>query len=111
MKTVILITRDGMGEGPAELTRQLLKKYLDLLGKSPNLPEAICFYANGVKNVVEGSPVLDELRLLLEKGVEIVACSTCLNFYEIIDKVKVGDPGGMPDIIEFQQNADKVITI
>jgi intracellular sulfur oxidation DsrE/DsrF family protein len=75
------------------------------------LPAAICFYTEGVKLVVDGSPVLEQLRSLEEKGVRMVVCSTCLNYYGLDDKLQVGVIGGMNDILEYQWKASKVITL
>lgn len=109
--TLIMITRDGMGEADEELSRKLVKTYLSLLDDNDVLPGAICFYAEGVKLVVEGSPVLDILQSLEKKNVDLVICNTCLKFYDLLDKVQVGIVGGMTDIITAQWKAEKVITI
>jgi selenium metabolism protein YedF len=110
-ETVILITRNGMGEAEAELQQKLIGNYLKLLDQNDVLPAAICFYANGVFLAAEGSPVLESLRSLEAKGVRLILCSTCLNYYNLSDKVQVGIIGGMTDIIEAQRRAGKVITI
>ncbi|NIM94612.1 MAG: hypothetical protein GTO18_13005 [Anaerolineales bacterium] len=107
----VLVTNDGMGTAEQELRHMLVKTYLQLLGEHDMLPSVICFYTEGVKLVVEGSHVLKELKVLEEKGVRLVICNTCLNYYDIVDKVLVGIVGGMADIIEAQWRADKVITI
>ena len=109
--TVILINSDGMGRGDAELQRKLIRTYLTLLIENKYLPTAICFYTEGIRLVVEGSPVLEQLRLLEQAGVRLVICSTCLNHYQLADKVRVGFVGGMNDILEYQWRADKVITL
>ncbi len=108
---VILVTHDGMGQAKADLRHKLMNTYLRLLDESNTLPAVICFLTKGVKLVVEGSPVLEVLKSLEAKGVHLVICSTCLNYYSLTDKVQVGIIGGMPDIIEAQWRADKVITI
>jgi len=108
---LILVTSDGMGNAETPLQHKLLRVYLSLLDENDMLPAAICFYADGVKMVVEGSPVLEELKSLESKGVRLIVCSTCLNYFELIDKVQVGIVGGMTDIIEAQWQAEKVITI
>ncbi len=58
-----------------------------------------------------GSPVLEVLRALENKGVTLTICSTCLNHYGLADQVAVGIAGGMTDIIEAQWRANKVITL
>jgi sulfur relay (sulfurtransferase) complex TusBCD TusD component (DsrE family) len=108
---LILVTNEGMGNTEAELRHKLAGIYLRLLDENDMLPGAICFYADGVKLVVEGSPVLDHLRSLEGKGVHLVICKTCLDYFGILDRVRVGVVGGMPDIIEAQWRAAKVITI
>jgi len=109
--TVILVTRNGMGDAEPALQQKLVTTYFKLLDENNILPAAICFYANGVKLVVEGSPVLASLCSLEAKGVRLVLCSTCLDYYSLADKVQAGIVGGMTDIIEAQRMAGKVISI
>ncbi len=109
--TVIVVARDGMGEAPAELRHRLLKSYLTLLVKNGMLPRVICFYASGVHMVAEDSPVLVELRELEALGVGLVACSTCVSFYGLAERVRAGVVGAMGDILEAQWTADHVITL
>ena len=109
--SVLLITRKGMGEADPELQIKLISTYFRLINEADTLPAVICFYAEGVHLVVEGSPVLDSLRALEAKGVRLIICNTCLNFYNLTDKVAVGITGGMTDIIEAQRRAAKVITL
>lgn len=109
--SALLITRKGMGEADPELQIKLITTYFRLIDESDLLPAVICFYAEGVHLVVEGSPVLDSLRSLDQKGVRLIICNTCLNYYDLTDKVAVGITGGMTDIIEAQRRASKVITL
>jgi sulfur relay (sulfurtransferase) complex TusBCD TusD component (DsrE family) len=109
--TVILVTRDGMGTADTTLQHRLLRTYLTLLIEGNLLPAAICFYTEGVRLVAEGSPVLDLLKTLESKGVQLIVCSTCLNYFGLTGDVRVGIVGGMPDMIEMQMRAEKVITI
>ncbi len=109
--TVILVTNDGMGKADAQLQHTLIAKYFELLAASGDLPNAICFYTDGVKLAAEGSPVLAQLAALEEKGVRLVLCSTCLNHFGLAEKARVGIVGGMGDILEAQVKAEKVITL
>ncbi|HNB54485.1 MAG TPA: DsrE family protein [Anaerolineales bacterium] len=109
--TTLLITTNGMGHAPQELQHKLITTYLKLLNENDYLPNAICFYTEGVRLLVEGSPVLDLLAALEAKGVRLIACSTCLNYFGLTEQVKVGIVGGMTDIIEAQARAEKVITL
>ncbi|HMN12996.1 MAG TPA: DsrE family protein [Bellilinea sp.] len=109
--TVLVFNHHGMGDADNALQLVLAGKYLSLLLEGGLLPGAICFYADGVKMVVEGSPVLEQLHALEERGVRLVVCSPCLNFFGLADKVQAGIVGGMTDIIEAQFKATKVITL
>jgi intracellular sulfur oxidation DsrE/DsrF family protein len=109
--TVILLTREGMGSADATLQHKLLDTYLNLLLKNGSYPNAICFYTEGVRLVVEGSPHLEQLSLLEQRGVRLIICSTCLTYFGLTDKVKVGIVGGMADILEAQTRASKVISL
>ena len=109
--TIILVTNNGMGKADLALQHKLAAKYFELLMQNTNLPAAICFYTEGVKLTVTGSPVLEQLKALEAKGVRLILCSTCLDFYSLSDQIQVGIVGGMSDIIEAQTKASKVITI
>ena len=108
---LVMITNDGMGKGDPELQYKLIKTYFRLLDESDTLPAVICFYTDGVKLMVEDSPLIEQLKALEAKGVHLILCSTCLNHYGLPDKVQVGIIGGMTDLIEAQWQADKVIPL
>jgi len=109
--TILVVTSYGMGKGPEELQLLLMSKYLQLLDQGENYPAAICFYTEGVKMVIDGSPVLEQLHALEKKGVRLIVCSTCINYFGLADKVKIGIVGDMADILEAQFRAGKVITL
>lgn len=108
---VILVTRMGMGSGDAALQMKLITTYVKLLLENDTLPGAICFYTDGVRLVVEGSPILEPLKELEARGVHLVLCRTCLEHYGLLDQVGVGVVGGMGDIVAAQAMASKVVTI
>lgn len=109
--TVLLITRNGMGEAEPALQQKLIATYFKLLDENNIHPAAICFYANGVHLVVKGSPVIATLQSLEARGVRLILCSTCLSYFNLTGQVQVGIVGGMADILEAQRRAGKVITL
>lgn len=109
--TMIIVNNDGMGHAEPELRFKLIKNYFGLLNDSEMLPGAVAFYASGVKMVSSGSPVIEPLQALEKKGVRIIICKTCLDFYGLSEYVQVGIVGGMTDIIAAQWGATKVITL
>jgi len=108
--TIVLFTRFGMGEAPAELQWKLAGIFLNLLAKDTP-PGVVAFYGEGVKLTCEGSPALDPLRALAEKGATLVICQTCLEYLGLREKVRVGTVGGMGDIVAAMSSADKVISV
>lgn len=109
--TVIIINNNGMGQADSTLTHKLAQAFLNMLDLGEKLPTAICFYADGVKLTTDGSPVLEELQSLADKGVSLIVCTTCLNHFGIFDDLKVGSAGGMKEIVDAQWEAQKVITL
>ena len=109
--TVVVINHDGMGQAEPELAHKLVKTYLNMLDLDDRLPRTICFYAEGVKQAVADSPVLEELESLAGKGVELIVCTTCLNHFGALEELAVGVAGGMKEIVEAQDGAAKVITL
>jgi len=109
---VVVFKTDGMGISDEQpLKEKLAKTFLTLTNQMDPLPEVICFYTDGVKLACEGSPVLNELITLEQIGVRLILCQTCLNTFELIDKVRVGIVGGMGDIITAMWQADNVIMV
>jgi intracellular sulfur oxidation DsrE/DsrF family protein len=109
--TVILLNNDGMGSADEALRHKLIRLYMTMLQENGFNPGAICFYGSAVKLVVEGSPILDLLQALEAKGVRLIICTTCLQYFGLSDKVAVGIVGGMNDILLAQWMASKVITL
>jgi len=109
---VIVFKSNGMGTTNVQELREILaRKFLGLIADAAPLPDAVCFYTDGVKLVCEGSPILSELRTLESKGVHLVICKTCLDTFGLVDQVQVGIVGGMGDIITAMWSADTVIEL
>lgn len=108
-KTVVVISSDKMGEGEAELGTILMKGFVYALTQLETLPTGILLYNKGAYLSCEGSPVLEDLQILSEAGVEILTCGTCLNYYGLEEKLKAGSVANMYRIVETQAEADLII--
>jgi len=109
---VIVFKSNGMGSTDEQpLKDKLTRTFLTLAEQNELLPRAVCFYTDGVKLACEGSPVLDELRALEDRGVHLILCKTCLEYFGLLDSVQVGIVGGMGDIMTAMFQADSVITL
>lgn len=107
---VILFSNDKMGQGDDKLGAALMKSFMFALSES-NLPSAMLFVNGGVKLTTEGSDVIDTIKELESKGVEVLSCGTCLDFYNLKDKLQVGGITNMYTIIEHLQKSGKVINL
>ena len=106
---VVAVSSDKMGEGSEELGKVLIKAFFFALTQQDELPGTIIFYNGGVKLSTEGSPVLEDLKNLAAQGVEVISCGTCLNFYQLSEKLAVGEVSNMYDIVEHLRKADVVV--
>ena len=107
--TVVVISSLHMGNGEPELGKILIKGFIYTLSEMDFLPKTILLYNEGVKLAVEGSESLNDLLTLEARGVEILSCGTCLNFYGLTDKLKAGTVTNMYTIAERQMKSTKVI--
>lgn len=106
---VMVISSDRMGEGSQELGEILMKAFIYAVTESEKLPDTIIFYNGGAKLTAKGSPVVEHLQTLNTKGVEILTCGTCSNYYNLTDNLAVGELTNMYNIYEKIVNADKII--
>ena len=104
-----VVSADHMGEGNDELGRALIKGFLFALTMQEELPATVLFYNGGAHLTCQGSDSLEDLNTLQDRGVEILTCGTCLDFYGLKDQLAVGSVTNMYDIVERQMKADLVI--
>jgi selenium metabolism protein YedF len=108
---VVLIPCDSMGRGDEELGGILIRSFLHTLNEVEPLPDTMIFVNAGVKLTVEGSPVLEDLAGLERRGMEILACGTCLGHFGIKEKIAVGEVSNMYSIAETLLGAQKVVAL
>jgi len=110
VNTVIVINQAEMGSGDAELGRKILGTCLRKLANFSGL-EAIVLYNSGVTLATKGSFVAAELSALHQKGVDILACGTCVEYLGLRDQMLFGHVSNMDDILACLRQAEKVITL
>ena len=107
---VVVVNSDTMGRGDAELGSILMGSFLRQLAAQGGA-DLVLLYNAGVKLACEGSAHLADMKALEDRGVEIVACGTCLGFYELTEKLVVGRKGTMEETVSTLTQAEKFITI
>lgn len=108
---VIMVSRDTMGSGSDELGRILMKGYLYALTEVEPLPKTLIFVNGGVKLTCTGSESLENLRNLEERGVEILSCGTCLDYFKLKSDLAVGGVSNMYTIVEHLNGAGNTCQI
>ena len=108
---VLVVSADKMGRGDEELGHILIRSFFHTLGEVKPRPDRIILFNTGVRLACQGSEVLDDLCALEADGIEILACGTCLGYFELKDKLAVGRVSNMYDIAETILGAGKVVNL
>lgn len=107
---VYVISSDTMGRGSDELGWALLQTYVATIKDVAPLPTRILLYNGGVKLAATPGRGLEALQSLEEKGVRILSCGTCLEYFKLEDKLQVGVITNMFEILDTMASADKVVS-
>ncbi len=99
----------GEGELGAKLVVGFLKSTLEL----PKLPKRIVCVNTAVylTTADESEPVIEILKQLEAKGVEIYSCGVCLEFYGVDKQLKVGKIGNAYGTVEMLFGGEGTITL
>jgi selenium metabolism protein YedF len=100
-----------MGRPDTVLGGVLLKSFLNTLTQTSPSPDVMILFNAGVKLAVAGSEVLDDLQALADNGVRILVCGTCLNFFELKEKLAVGQASNMFDIAQTMLTSGRIVQI
>ena len=107
----VFVGKDVVGAGDPTLGYNLLKMALYTLAQGDDAPAYLLFMNDGVKLPAGEEPqVLESIQTLIDKGTMVLVCGTCLNFYGLAERLKVGTVSNMYDILGAMQRADKVIS-
>jgi selenium metabolism protein YedF len=108
-KVVVYINSNLLGVGEEALGTILMRSFLKTLLDLKPTPSKLIFINSGVRLTTEGSEVLESLKAISERGIEILSCGTCLDFYGLKEKLKVGIISNMYDIAQSLLEADRLI--
>jgi len=106
---VVYINSRFLGAGDEPLGSILMRTFLKTLLELETKASRLILINSGVWLVSEGSDVLETLRALSEQGVEILSCGTCLDFYNLKEKLKVGTVSNMFTIAQTLFEASRVV--
>lgn len=107
---VIVISSEAMSGPDAQLGRILMEAFLRILSNKEEIPEYIILYNEAVKLALKSSEVYDHLHKLEERGIKIISCQTCVEYFGIENDIAVGEIDGMVKIQDILLN-HQVVTI
>lgn len=108
---IFLILSDCIGER-GELGRLLMKGFLSTLEKAETPPRKVILLNQGVRLATEDDTAIEVLAWLATRGVEVLSCGTCLDYYGLKGALKVGTVTNMHDTVAALAGASAhVVTI
>lgn len=110
-RTTVFITAETVGRGDDELGGKLMFNFLGTLPELGSRLWRIVLVNGGVKLACEGHPCLEKLEALAASGVSVLVCGTCLGFFGLMEKKKVGETTNMLDVVTSLDVAGKVIQV
>ncbi|MDA8216960.1 MAG: sulfurtransferase-like selenium metabolism protein YedF [Dehalococcoidales bacterium] len=108
-RQVLALTAQTLGRGNDMLGSTLAVNFLRTIAFRDEVPRVVVCYNEGVKLAEQGSAAVPMLEALAQKGADIILCGTCVNYFEIRDRLAVGRIGDMHGIVEVLLTADSVV--
>lgn len=109
--TIILIKSDQLGTGERELGVALMKSFLYASCEAESVPAVMIFMNSGVKLVTENADTIAHLKKLEERGVDVIVCGTCLDYYGLTDRLAAGRVSNMYEIQSALIGAGNLVSL
>lgn len=106
---IVVLKSNTMGKGDDTLGEMLMKGFLSSIPELDSLPKEVICYNSAVKLAIEGTATVRNLEKLIELGVRITLCGTCVDFFNLNDSIKIGEISNMYYIANTILNANYVL--
>lgn len=107
---IMILNADTLGKGDEHLGRILMKAFVNTIENLDNLPSKIICYNAGVKLLTLGNDTASTLdKLHKDRGITIMACGTCVDFYDLNGKLIDHKVVNMLNILDIQSKAKNII--
>ena len=109
LNKTLFIKTDRVGNG--ELGKILMRGFIKSMLEFKELPKNIIFVNEGVFLTTkdENSDIIEYLKELENRGVQIYSCGLCMNHFNIAEKeLRVGQIGNAYDTVDMLLNTDVV---
>ena len=104
----VVISQNGLSE---ESEHGDIYELLAMLEGTEDPPVRLYFTTEGVSLVASGSPIMARLQKLEARGLEMIACRTCLDYMGLRDRVKVGHIRPMEHIMTDMEGTCNVVLL
>lgn len=98
---VLVFSGDEMGQGKEDFSRLLMENFIYSLREQESFPKYILCYNQGVSLTTKNIKTISDFKYLEEKGVEILSCGLCLEYYGLKEQLEVGSITNMYRICEI----------
>ena len=105
----VVIKSHCMGDGEEEIGKLLMKAYISTLPELDNIPDNIVLYNSGVFAVCKDSSTEEFFQQLERKGTKIYICGTCINYYQLKEKIQMGTVSNMMEISSILAASPRVL--
>lgn len=109
--TVLFISNDKIGGGERELGANLMKMFLYAYAEREEPPSMVMLMNAGVRLATENEETASHIKRLEEKGSEVLVCGTCLDYYGLKEKLKVGRVSNMYEIQSALVGAGRLVSL
>lgn len=106
---VVVLKSEFMGDGERELGAMLMRACINSLSELDSLPATIVIYNSGVMLAVTGTDTAESLKKLSDRGIEIIVCGTCVDYYNVKDQLAVGTISNMYRINTILSQTNHVV--
>ena len=107
---VVLIGSDTLGSGDEKLGVILMSSFLRLLSQRGELPKAVVMLNTGVRLAARDTETVEFVKALEDKGVKVILCRTCVEYFGLEDGLDAGTIDGMVAIQDLLFS-HKVVTV
>jgi hypothetical protein len=110
VSTLWYLSSDILGKEEA-IGSRLVQSFFNSLHERLDEPGTFAFVNRGILLALDDSPVLEALHHLEAGGSRFFSCGTCLDYYQVRDRLAVGEVGSMARLQELMVTSEKVITL
>lgn len=105
----IFLKDDKIGE--SGLGEKLVVGFLNVLNELPKPPREIICVNKAVYLTTQNEAAVEVFKKLIEKGTEVYSCGICLEYYGILDELKVGEVGNAYATMETLLGSEGVVSL